>query len=161
MNTDQMYLKDLYAMIMEYKRNKYPNTPQHLLARPNPYNLNKTNDLTKAVIKWIEMHGYHAERISTTGRYVDNRKKYKDVMGYTRVIGSGSWIPGTGTKGSADISATIAGRSVKIEIKNAATNDRQSEAQRKYQESIEKSGGVYLIVRTFSGFVEWWKGYVI
>lgn len=156
-----MYLKDLYAMIMEAKRNKYPNIDQHLLPRPNPLTLSKTNDLTKAVKLWVELHGYQAERISTQGQYRDNSKKYTDVMGHTRVIGSGTWTPGTGTKGSADLSCTIAGRSVKIEIKNAATNDRQSEAQKKYQESIERAGGVYLIVRTFSGFVEWWKGYVI
>lgn len=161
MNTDRIYLQDLYSLIMEQKVRKYPNTPQHLIARPLPFKVNETNGLTKAVIAWIQVHGYQAERISTTGRYIDNRKKVTDVMGHTRMLGSGKYIPGTGTKGSADISATIAGRSVKIEIKNEATNDRQSEAQKKYQDAIERAGGVYLIVRTFSGFVEWWKSYVI
>ena len=150
-------------MIMENRAKTHPNlTPEEIIrAGHKEFTLSKTNDLTKAVKLWVEMHGYQAERISTQGQYRDNSKKYTDVMGHTRIVGSGSWTPGTGTKGSADLSCTIAGRSVKIEIKNAATHDRQSEAQKKYQESIEKAGGVYLIVRTFSGFVEWWKGYVI
>jgi hypothetical protein len=41
------------------------------------------------------------------------------------------WTKGTSTAGSADISATIKGRSVKIEVKIG--KDRQSEAQKKYQ----------------------------
>ena len=51
------------------------------------------------------------------------------------------------TKGSADISATIHGKSVKIEIKWG--HDRQSQAKAKYQSEIEKAGGIYLIVHTF------------
>ena len=56
--------------------------------------------------------------------------------------------------GSADISATIAGRSVKMEIKIGA--DRQSEAQRRYQVAIERAGGLYVIVKDFTSFVEWY-----
>jgi hypothetical protein len=68
------------------------------------------------------------------------------------------WIPSGSTKGSADISATIAGRSVKIEVK--AGKDRQSEAQKKYQADIERSGGVYIIARTFGEFLWWYESFV-
>jgi hypothetical protein len=70
----------------------------------------------------------------------------------------GKWTKGTGTKGSADISATINGRSVKIEIKYG--KDRQSEAQIRYQEMIEKAGGTYLIVKSFDDFIQWFDLFI-
>jgi hypothetical protein len=57
-------------------------------------------------------------------------------------------------KGSADISATINGRSVKIEIK---MQDKQSEAQRKYQEQVELAGGKYWLVRSFDQFLTYYN----
>lgn len=68
------------------------------------------------------------------------------------------WTKGTGTAGSADISATIKGRSVKIEVKIG--KDRQSDAQKKYQEMIERAGGVYIIAKNFDEFVEWYNNFV-
>ena len=94
--------------------------------------------------------GYQAERISNTGRYVDNKKTFKNIQGQQIQIGSGQYIPGTGTKGTADISATIKGKSVKIEVKYG--KDRQSEAQKDYQSNIERSGGIYYIAKDFETF---------
>jgi hypothetical protein len=65
------------------------------------------------------------------------------------------WIPGAGTKGTADISATIQGRSVKVEVKIG--NDRQSEYQKQYQESVERCGGIYFIACTFEQFYQWYN----
>ena len=72
-------------------------------------------------------------------------------MGRTRKIGSGKWIPTSGQKGTADISAVIRGNAVKIEVK---MKDKQSEAQKKYQQQVEQAGGTYQIVRSFSEFFE-------
>jgi hypothetical protein len=58
------------------------------------------------------------------------------------------------TPGSADIAATINGRSVKIEVKHG--KDRQSEAQRRYQEAIERAGGLYVIATSFEQFYNWY-----
>jgi hypothetical protein len=66
----------------------------------------------------------------------------------------GKWTPGQGTKGTADISATINGKSVKIEVKYG--RDRQSEVQKQYQEKIESAKGIYYIARDFDSFVEWY-----
>ena len=112
------------------------------------------NGLTKCVIDFIRLSGYQAERINCTGRYIDNTHVFTDVVGRTRSIGSGQWLPSSGTKGTSDISAVIRGRAVKIEIK---IKDRQSEDQKKYQAEIERAGGVYLIVRSFSEFMEWFN----
>jgi hypothetical protein len=110
------------------------------------------NGLTKAVITWIKLHGYQAERINTTGRYLEGRTIGVGFYGLKQV--KGKFIKGSGTVGSADISATIKGKSIKIEVK---MKDKQSEAQKQYQADIEKAGGVYFIVRTFDEFILRWN----
>jgi hypothetical protein len=149
--------KRLEELARTVAREKYPNVPDHALAIQQ-FKDNSTNGLTRCVVDFINLSGYQAERISTTGRYIDGTSKFTDVLGQTRTIGSGKYIPGTGTKGSADISATIRGRSVKIEIKFG--KDRQSEAQKKYQAAIEKAGGIYIIVREMDPFLEWYDNFV-
>ena len=112
------------------------------------------NGLTKAIVKWINLNGYQAERISTSGRWVDNSKVVTDVLGNQKKIGSGKYIKGSGTKGSADISATIKGKSIKIEVKIG--KDKQSEAQVEYQKAIERAGGIYFIAKDFDSFYEFY-----
>lgn len=114
----------------------------------------KTNGLTQCVIKWIQLNGYQAERISNTGRIIDTSRKVTNVVGQVGIIGGKKWIKGTGTNGTADISATIQGRSVKIEIKFGA--DRLSQDQIEYGNNVTRAGGVYLVVRDFDQFVVWW-----
>jgi hypothetical protein len=123
--------------------------PDYAISRPK-FKDKTANDLTKSIIKYIELMGYQAERISNTGRYIDKRKQVKNVLGQTINIGSGQYIPGTGTNGTADISATIKGKSVKIEVKIG--KDRQSDAQKDYQATIERSGGIYFIAKDFETF---------
>jgi hypothetical protein len=109
------------------------------------------NGLTKAITSFIQFNGFQAERINTMGVARENKRTDGKVIGVT-------WTKGTSTAGSADISATIRGRSVKIEVK--VGKDRQSEAQKRYQESIERAGGVYIIARDFDTFVEWFDEFV-
>ena len=109
------------------------------------------NGLTKAITSFIQFNGYQAERINTMGTARENKRTDGKVIGVT-------WTKGTSTAGSADISATIRGRSVKIEVK--VGKDRQSDAQKRYQESIERAGGVYMIARDFDTFVEWFDEFV-
>ena len=118
---------------------------------------NGANALTRLVIKWIEMNNGQAERISNTGVYRDGKKQVTDCIGRVRTIGSGIYTKGTGTNGTADISATIRGRSVKIEIK--WQKDKQSDAQINYEQSITKAGGIYIIVKTFDEFLDWWDNF--
>jgi hypothetical protein len=132
---------------------KYPNFPQHAIPSKT-WSDNSANGLTKCVIDLINYEGYQAERISTQGTYVEGAKI---KVGENERQLKGKYIPTQGTKGSADISATIRGRSVKIEIKQ---KDRQSEVQKQYQESIERAGGIYIIVRNFDEFVEWFDLFI-
>ncbi len=150
-------VKSLEIMADMASRKKYPMIPLECLA-PRKYSDKTANGLTKCIVHFIRFKGYQAERINTTGRIINNRKSFVDVVGRTRFIGEGAkWIPGTGTKGSADISATIRGKSVKIEVKIG--RDRQSEYQKQYQRDIERAGGTYIIARTFEQFLNWFNQY--
>ena len=78
---------------------------------------------------------------------VDMTKSYPSVDRKGERI----WVKGNGKDGTADISATFNGISVKVEVK--AGNDRQSDAQKEYQRRIEAAGGIYIIARNFDGFI--------
>lgn len=145
-------------LYLKYTLEKYPSFKGREAHLPPP-KLKEAgaNDLTRLVIDFLTYNDCQAERISSQGQYRDGKKTVVDCIGRKRTIGSGIWTPGTSTKGTADISATIRGRSVKIEIKWGA--DRQSDAQKEYQQSIEKAMGIYLIVRTFDDFLYWYDNF--
>jgi hypothetical protein len=138
------------------QRAQFPNVPEHGL-KPVKYEDKTANGLTKCILDFLNISGHFAERINTMGRMIDSRKQVTDVIGRTKTIGTAKYIPTTGTKGSADISATINGRSVKIEVKIG--KDRQSQDQIQYQQRTEQAGGIYLIAKDFQGFYDWYVEY--
>jgi hypothetical protein len=146
-------LKALNQLSDQAQKLKYPEIRPELLP-PSKFSDKTANLLTSAVIAWIRLHGYQAERISITGRQIDKRITYTDCIGNKRQIGTLQWIPTSGSRGSADISATIAGRSVKIEVK--VGRDIQRPDQVRYQLEIEKAGGIYFIATSFQQFCEWY-----
>jgi hypothetical protein len=144
-------LDRLKQLKQEAMLESYPNVPKYALSAPK-YEDKTANGLTKCIIEFLQLSNHQAERINTMGRPIDNRKQVTDVIGRTKTIGSMTWGKSTATKGSADISATIQGRSVKIEVKIGA--DRQSQDQKVYQANIEKSGGKYWIAKNFDDFIK-------
>lgn len=151
-----MSLLELKKIALKQLEQRYPTFPKHAIPQPN-YTDRTSNGLTKCIVDWIEFNGFQAERINSTGRQIDKRKEIKDSLGNCRTIGSVKWVKGSTQVGTADISATIKGRSVKIEVKCKVTKDNyQSKGQKEYQRKIEKAGGVYIIARTFKGFYEWY-----
>lgn len=135
-------------------REKYPMIDPENLA-PRKFRDDSSNGLTKCITIFLQLKGWQAERIANMGRLMNTQHTFSDVVGRQRTIGQAKWVKGTGTNGTADISATIKGRSVKIEVKYGA--DRQSEAQKKYQRTIEMAGGLYYVARTFEGFLNWYN----
>ncbi len=134
---------------------KYPSVPY---PPKKKYSDRTTNGLQTCIIDFIRLSGFQAERINSTGRKIDNTRTVTDCIGRKRMIGSSKWIKGSGQKGTADISATIKGRSIKIEVKCEATNDRiQSKDQIEYQKEIETAGGIYIITKSFSQFYAWYN----
>ena len=143
------------ALELESLRGKYPTMDVRFIPLTD-WKDTSANGLTKCIIFWINAMGGQAERISSQGQYREGKKI--DVgtgeIAYKKQL-PGKWTPGQGTKGTADISATIRGRSVKIEVKYG--KDVQSDAQKQYQEMIERAGGIYFIAKSFDDFVMWYE----
>jgi hypothetical protein len=153
-------LKKLY--LKEHYNNGLSCIPESARFAP-AYNDKTANELTKSIIDWLRLNGHQAERISVTGRYINNSRIVYDCLGRSKRIGQGKYIPASMQKGTADISSTIKnkngiGLSVKIEVKIG--NDRQSEAQKQYQKQIEQSGGFYFIAKNFESFFNWYKSII-
>lgn len=105
------------------------------------------NGLTLKIINFIKREGWQAERISVVGRPLTQKQGGREY-----IIG---WVQSHMTVGTADISATIKGHSVKIEVKIG--KDRQSNAQINYQQDVERAGGIYYIARNFDTFLTWYR----
>jgi hypothetical protein len=102
----------------------------------------------KNIIDYIKLRGFQAEKREVVGREI----RGKDTVTSIGIIqGKRTFIPSTGTKGSADISAVVYGLSVMIEVKLGF--DKQSEHQRKYEEAINKAGGFYFIAKDEDDFI--------
>ena len=149
-------LQLLKALELESLRLKHPTIDEKYLAFTK-WSDNSANSLTQCVTAYITFMGGQAERISSQGQYREGAKIQVGTgeLAHQRQL-PGKWTPGQSTKGTADISSTIRGRSVKIEIKQ---KDKQSDVQKQYQASIERAGGVYIIVRTFDEFVVWYSNF--
>jgi hypothetical protein len=146
----------LHELRLADNRRKHPTVP-HPERTIKPYADKTAGGLTRCIVEWLRLNGHQAERINTTGTPVDKRRSYVDCLGFQRTIGGVTWRKNSTTKGSADISATVRGRSVKVEVK--VGSDRQRPAQREYQRSVEEAEGVYVIARTLAGFVEWYDDF--
>lgn len=146
-------LKDIAG---RYHRLKFPHTPDYARCC-HRYNDRTANGLTRCILDFLKFSGWQAERINCTGRPLDGRKVVTDVLGRSRQIGSLKWVRTTGAKGTADISATIMGKSIKIEIK---MKDRQSPDQARYQSQVEASGGLYWLVRSFDEFKKQYNDFI-
>ena len=124
--------------------------PRNAVVHPS-YSDTSANGLTRLILDYCKAHGWHAERINTEGRVIDGRKEVTDILGHRRTIGSVKRIPTAGMKGSADIHILKGGTAIYCEVKIG--KDRQSEAQKAFQASVEESGGHYIIARDFDDFL--------
>ena len=78
-------------------------------------------------------------------------KTYIDVLGKTRTLGKGKYIPTTGRNGTADISGVFKGVPLSVEVKIG--RDKMSSAQKAYRADFERAGGWYCIAKDFDGFI--------
>jgi hypothetical protein len=135
-----------------YKSAKYPSiTPQQDSFGYYGKTDTTANGLTSCIIDYLRYEGWQAERISVQGQarteyFVDGMtgRKMKKVKGV-------KYTKSAMTKGSADISATINGMSVKIEVK---MKDKQSEHQKRYEQDVTRAGGKYWLVHNMTEFFQ-------
>ena len=158
-----MTIKEFETLNWEHECSKTSMPKQYVPI--TKFKVTTANGLTKAITTFLNISGHQAERISSSGRVIDNTKIVTDMIGMQRKIGSMTYIKGTSTNGTADISATIKvkinerelGLSVKWEVK---MKDKQSLNQKKYEENITKAGGYYFICHTFEEFMNQYKSII-
>lgn len=129
---ESMYFYWYYA---EKDDGKYRCIPEGSRVRQT-FRDDTTNALTKAIKAWFSCQNGYVARVNTTGMYDGRLKRYRH---------SGA------THGVADLVGTFKGKSVSVEVKFG--RDKQSERQEKYQRQVEAAGGVYIIARSFDGFL--------
>ncbi len=128
-------VKELERLADLRAREKFPNVP-HLA--PRLFKDNSANELTKAIVAYINLNGGFASRINSTGVFRPKLGKY---------------IPGSQRKGIADVFGTFEGLSLQIEVKFG--RDRQSDKQKEVERDQMKAGGLYFIARNFTEFKDW------
>lgn len=143
-------LEILQSMDRTYKKLRYPNTPAHAMP-DHKFSDSTANGLTKCVLHFLKLKGHMAWRQSSEGRYRPGQQ-ITDVLGHVRQM-KGQWLPGQNV-GASDIAAILSGRFTAIEVK---IKDKQSEQQRRYQQEVEDSGGIYVICRSFTEFYQWYQ----
>lgn len=101
--------------------------------KPKILPINSGSRMAYFIVNFLLWSGHNATQITTAGRQIN-----------------GVYIPTTTAKGTADVSATINGKSVKIEVKHVS--DKPSAEQLKQQERERRSGGVYEFVYSIQQF---------
>ena len=132
-------IKERYLQAHEnYFKEQYPNAYRngHYTPPKMPI-VAKANGLTTFIINYLTWQGFRATRINVSGRLIDGVEKTASGA----ILSTKKWMRSTTRKGTADISATINGRSVMIEIK--VGKDRPSEHQLLEQQMERKAGGIY------------------
>lgn len=132
-------LKMMNELYRNYIKKKYPSLEDFHIGKYSKRDKD-TNGLTKCIIDFLKYKGWQCERIVSSGKYDPKLKKF---------------VYATSTKGTADISATIKGLSVKIEVKYG--KDTLSEKQKRYRDEIIQSGGIYYVAKDFDNFVTWYN----
>jgi hypothetical protein len=133
----------LQQLFLTHYRTTYPAVPEHCLPKQK-YTDKTANGLTRMVLDFVRFSGGYAERINVMGRVIKT-KANREI-----------YIPSSGSKGSADISAILpGGKSARIEIKIG--KDKQSDKQRQYADKVNAAGGIYVVIRSFQDFYSWYQ----
>lgn len=129
----------------EYCKLKYPVAFEHSGGMAMLVNfpcVTKANGLTLAIENYLMWCGHRCTRINVQGRVING----KHIFSSTR-------------KGSADLSATIKGRSAMLEIK--VGKDKPSPHQLKEQALERAAGGTYEFIHDIHGFFTWYDNFIL
>ena len=132
-------LEILQSMDLTYKRAKYPNVPDDALPKSR-FSQKDANAITHAILLFLRLKGHYCSRIQSQGQYNPTLKR---------------WTHSMVRRGIGDITATINGRFIMIEVK--AGKDKLSHWQTKTMQEVEKSGGLYVIAHSFDEFYNFYQ----
>lgn len=117
-----------------YELQKYPVWIKdgHFI-EPDYPNCGESNGLQEFILYYCKWMGWRATRINVMGRKIGE-----------------TWIPSSTRKGTADVSCTINGRSVMLEVK--VGKDTPSDKQLAEQARERKAGGIYEFIHSAEEF---------
>lgn len=141
----------LMTLDRTHKEEKYLNVPSRYIPK-SKFEDRTANGLSKMIITWFTLNNHKAWRQSSEGRFRPGQQVV-DVIGRTRIM-KGQFYHGQ-NNGQSDVAAIVDGRFCAVEIKIG--NDKQSDAQKKYQKEVTDSGGLYVIARSFGQFMQWYE----
>ena len=142
-----MTYQDRYQRAHEHNfKHAYPQAyADGLYSGPKMPKIKTANGLTTFICNFLLWHEHRATRVNVMGRLVEGKEKHgNDIVTVKK------YIPSSTRRGTSDISATIRGRSVMIEIKIGA--DRPSPYQLAEQVKERRAGGIYEFVSSPSDF---------
>lgn len=148
-----------------YFSKKYPNLPVWGIPKKT-FSDSNTKRLTDCILSFLTYNGHHASEQHTTGTMIDKREIVTDILGRQRQIGTVQWGQSKDEVGRADIIAKIMmpfkGRliPVAVEIEIKFGYDKQSEVQKNFQTKLENLGGIYVIIKTFDQFIDWYDNFI-
>lgn len=129
--------------------------------------VNSANGLRRALCNFMEWEGHHLEPTNNMGRPIQKKiPKFNLLAGQVLYHhGPIEWQRGSGVIGSSDAKGHINHKShhyaipLYVEIKHG--KDTQSDEQKEYEEKVNSSGGIYIIVTSISGFFLWYDNFLL
>lgn len=100
------------------------------------------NELTRRIVAHIRANGGFATRLSSTGTYRADLKKF---------------VPSQQVSGLPDVTGVFNGRSLWVEIK--VGRDQLSEAQKRTISGLIVAGAAVFVSRDFEGFLQWFTAF--
>lgn len=133
----------------KFQYKNYPSSSKDFGTLPPKFpDITTSNGLTKFIVDFLKFEGWRATRINVSGRLIEQPEKQPSGV----ILGTKKWMHSSTRKGTADVSATIKGRSVMIEVK--VGKDKPREAQLEEQARERAAGGIYEFVYTPDEFLE-------
>lgn len=132
-------VKQLENDVLELKKLKYPGQPY--LCKKSLRD-DTANSLTACIQEWAKVNNAFCQRQNSQGQWDVRLGRYRH---------SGT------TKGIADLLILWNGITIHVEVK--INRDKQSKVQKDVQDSIERAGGIYIIVKSYNNFLEQIKKY--
>lgn len=133
-----MWQKRYKTSYEKWQEKEYPSGYKNFgYLLPKYPKVSTSNGLTRFIIDFLKFEGWRATRINTMGRLIDKTVKTESGATFT----DKKYIHSSTRNGTADVSATIKGRSVMIEVKIHPDKPRESQLAEQARERA--AGGIY------------------
>lgn len=127
--------------------------------------LKSTNNLTQAIIDYLNMEGHKAFRVNNEGQFEEanrstyNYDKISHHVGPLKAWGFiiGRFRKSNTEKGISDVMSILAPKGIFMAVEVKFGDDKQSPEQKKWQEEVIAAGGEYYIAKEFDQFLEYYS----